>query len=106
MEYCYFHGYLHHHYHFKHALRLFHYIYPLQLPNILVLCLSMSYNSRIILIKIATYYSQNYAGILGSGLLLGWYVDNAWSHASYVYLLVTHIAGDVQNGSFGVNRKD
>ena len=25
-------------------------------------------NSRIILIKIATYYSQNYAGILGSGL--------------------------------------
>ena len=28
----------------------------------------MSYNPRIILIKIATYYSQNYAGILGSGL--------------------------------------
>ena len=31
----------------------------------------MPYNSRIILIKIATYYSQNYAGILGSGLLAG-----------------------------------
>ena len=27
----------------------------------------MFYNSRII--KIATYYSQNYAGILGSGLV-------------------------------------
>ena len=29
----------------------------------------MSYYSRIILIKIATYYSQNYAGILGQAYL-------------------------------------
>jgi len=28
----------------------------------------MSYNSRIILAKIATYYSQNYAGTLGASL--------------------------------------
>jgi len=31
----------------------------------------MSYNSRIIPIKIVTYYSQNYADILGSSLYRG-----------------------------------
>ena len=37
-------------------------------PNIPELCSLTSYNSRIILIKIETYYSQNYAGTLGSSL--------------------------------------
>ena len=32
----------------------------------LVLCLCMAYNSGIILTTIVTYYSQNYAGILGA----------------------------------------
>ena len=37
-------------------------------PKILKLCLRVSYNSRIILSKMFTYYSQNYAGIIGAGL--------------------------------------
>ena len=37
-----------------------------------------SYNSRIILIKIETYYSQNYAGTLGSSLLAV-AIIHAWS---------------------------
>ena len=66
MKYCYLHGHLHHRHHFKQSLRLFHYINP---PSLLVLYVHecSTYNSRI---KIATYYSQNYAGILGSGLFL------------------------------------
>ena len=38
-------------------------------PKILKLCLQVSYNSGIILSKMFTYYSQNYAGIIGAGLL-------------------------------------
>ena len=37
-------------------------------PKILKLCLRVSYNSGIILSKMFTYYSQNYAGIIGTGL--------------------------------------
>ena len=37
-------------------------------PKILKLCLRVSYNSGIILSKMLTYYSQNYAGIIGAGL--------------------------------------
>ena len=37
-------------------------------PEILKLCLRVSYNSRIILSKMFTYYSQNYDGIIGAGL--------------------------------------
>ena len=37
-------------------------------PKILKLCLRVSYNSGIILSKMFTYYSQNYAGIIGAGL--------------------------------------
>ena len=37
-------------------------------PNILKLCLRVSYYSGIILSKMFTYYSQNYAGIIGAGL--------------------------------------
>ena len=37
-----------------------------------VILLQASYNSRIILTEIATYYSQNYAGTLGSSLLYTW----------------------------------
>jgi len=44
------------------------YIWPLWLPIILALCSWMFYNSRIIPIKIVTYYPQNYAGTLGSSL--------------------------------------
>ena len=36
---------------------------------ILKLCLQSSYYSRIILTKLVTYYSYNYASILGAGLL-------------------------------------
>ena len=35
------------------------------------LCLYTSYYSSIILTKFVTYYSQNYAGIIGSGLRPG-----------------------------------
>ena len=42
--------------------------YAHECPNIPELCSLTSYNSRIILIKIETYYSQNYAGTLGSSL--------------------------------------
>ena len=53
-----------HHHHFKQSVRLFHYI------NFYFYYASeCSIIPRIIIIKIATYYSQNYAGILGSGLL-------------------------------------
>ena len=38
-------------------------------PKILKLCLQVSYNSGIILSKMFTYYSQNYAGIIGAGLV-------------------------------------
>ena len=37
-------------------------------PKILKLCLRVSYISGIILSKMFTYYSQNYAGIIGAGL--------------------------------------
>ena len=39
-------------------------------PKILKLCLRASYNSGIILSKMFTNYSQNYAGIIGAGLSL------------------------------------
>ena len=39
-------------------------------PKILNLCLRVSYNSGIILSKMFTYYSQNYAGIIGVGIIL------------------------------------
>ena len=39
-------------------------------PKILKLCLRVSYNSGIILSKMLTYYSQNYAGIIGTGLTI------------------------------------
>ena len=39
-------------------------------PKILKLCLQVSHNSRIIPSKMFTYYSQNYAGIIGAGLTL------------------------------------
>ena len=42
--------------------------YAHECPNIPELCSLTLYNSRIILIKIETYYSQNYAGTLGSSL--------------------------------------
>ena len=38
-------------------------------PKILKLCLRVSYNSRIILSKMFTYYSQNCASIIGAGLI-------------------------------------
>ena len=43
--------------------------YAHECPNIPELCSLTSYNSKIILIKIETYYSQNYAGTLGSSLV-------------------------------------
>jgi len=39
-------------------------------PIILKLCQQVSYNSRIILTKSVTYYSQNYSGIIGSSLVV------------------------------------
>ena len=39
-------------------------------PNILKLCLRVSYYSGIILSKMFTYYSQNYAAIIGAGLAI------------------------------------
>ena len=42
-------------------------------PKILKLCLRVSYNSGIILSKMFTYYSQNYAGIIGAGLWIRLY---------------------------------
>ena len=44
--------------------------YAHECPNITELCLLTSCNSRIILIKIEIYYSQNYAGTLGSSLII------------------------------------
>ena len=38
-------------------------------PKTLKLCLRVSYNPGIILSKMFTYYSQNYAGIIGAGLV-------------------------------------
>ena len=38
-------------------------------PIILKLCLEPSYHSGIILTKLVTYYSEDYAGIIGAGLL-------------------------------------
>jgi len=38
-------------------------------PIILKLCPERSYYSRIILMKLATYYSQNYTDTLGAGLM-------------------------------------
>ena len=42
---------------------------------ILLLCLQAFYNSNIILTKFVSYYSQYYAGIIGSGLIkkLQWF---------------------------------
>ena len=39
-------------------------------PKILKLYLRVSYNSGIILSKMFTYYFQNYAGIIGAGLII------------------------------------
>ena len=50
-----------HHYHFKQSLRLFHYI---SFQLFLRYACEFSIIPRIILIKIATYYSQNYASII------------------------------------------
>ena len=47
---------------------ILHYIKPFLFPIILLLCLQTSYYSSIIPTKFVTYYSQNYAGIIGSGL--------------------------------------
>ena len=47
---------------------ILHYIKPFWFPIILLLCLQASYYSSIIPIKFVTYFSQNYAGIIGSGL--------------------------------------
>ena len=44
-----------------------------KLPKILKLCLRVSYNFGIILSKMFTYYSQNYAGIIGAGLVRLYY---------------------------------
>ena len=44
-------------------------------PKILKLCLRVSNNSGIILSKMFTYYSQNYAGIIGAGLDAIWLVS-------------------------------
>ena len=49
-------------------------------PIILVLCSWMSYNSKIILAKIATYHSQNYAGTLGSSLVI---IHNNYNNYTY-----------------------
>ena len=49
---------------------------------ILVNILLFQNNSRILLIKIATYYSQNYAGILGSGLHIGQIFECNWPRPS------------------------
>ena len=75
MKYCYHHEHLHHYYHFKQSLRLFSLHLPIVTFNYscdfqLFLYYAREYSiiPRIILTKIATYYSQNYAGILGSGL--------------------------------------
>jgi len=38
----------------------------------------MSYNSRIILAKIVTYFSQNYAGTLGSSLTTTMVFQKPW----------------------------
>ena len=51
-----------------------HLIIAIKLDNIWsimpkILCLRISCNSGIILSKLFTYYSQNYAGIIGTGLL-------------------------------------
>ena len=45
-------------------------------------------NSRIILIKIATYYSQNYAGILGSGLMSTIYILINFSEKAFDNVLL------------------
>ena len=42
---------------------------------ILMLCLWTSYYSRIMLAKLVTYNSQNYAGILGAGLIM---TEQSW----------------------------
>ena len=47
-------------------------------PKILKLCLRVSYNSGIILSKMFTYYSQNYAGIIGTGLFQSQYSEVDW----------------------------
>ena len=46
--------------------------YAHECPNISELCSLTSYNSRIIFIKIEAYYSQNYAGTLGSSLIFAY----------------------------------
>ena len=57
-----------------HCLKLlylmFHTFQLFQFSIILVLCLYTAYNSGIILAKIVTYNSSNYAGILGASLVL------------------------------------
>jgi len=59
--------YIHHH-HLRNYFIIFgHYNSLLFLYYV---CKCPQYNSRIISIKIATYYSQNYAGILGSSLVI------------------------------------
>ena len=52
--------------------------YAKKRPKILRLCLRVSYNSGIILSKMFTYYSQNYAGIIGAGLI-----------SSFLYILLS-----------------
>ena len=56
---------LHHNHPLKQFLRLFHYLYV----KLLIVTSSYSRECPIIPVKIATYYSQNYAGMLGSGLI-------------------------------------
>ena len=48
---------------------ILHYIKPFWFP-IILLCLQASYYSSIIPTKFITYYSQNYADIIGSGLII------------------------------------
>ena len=43
--------------------------YSRERPIILNLCLEPSYYSGIILTKLVTYYSEDYAGIIGAGLI-------------------------------------
>ena len=59
--------------------------YAHECPNIPELCSLTSYNSRIILIKIETYYSLNYAGTLGSSLRT--YVCTVYLHVLEKHLM-------------------
>ena len=67
--------------------------YAQKRPKILKLCLRISYNSGIILSKTFTYYSQNYAGIIGTGLntmnlkLNSTFIISSWL-VIYMYMLI------------------